>query len=93
MQLTVCDLRDLAKGNSSGCGPNLGLTVAESGDNRGGNNLGPDNLSVANFASVAATLHDQDLDWRALRSPGPVVEVEKVTACALIEDCRAAECE
>lgn len=91
MQLTVCDLRDLAKRNSSGRGPDLGLTVAESGDNGGGDNLGSDDLSVTNLASIAATFHDEDFNWRALGSPGAVVKIEKVSACALIEDCRAAE--
>lgn len=62
MQLTVRDLRDLAKRNLCGRRPNLRLAVAESGDDRGGDYLSSDDLSVTSLASVAAAIHDDDLD-------------------------------
>lgn len=91
MQLTVRNLRDLAKRNLCGRRPNLRLAVAERGDDRGGDYLSSDDLSVTSLASVAAAVHDDDLDGRALWSPGTVVQVEKIAARALIKDGRATQ--
>lgn len=93
MQLTVCDLRDLANRNSSGGCSDLWLAVAEGGDDSCGDYLRSDDLSITNLAGIAATLHNENLDRRALCSPGAVVQVEKVAAGTLVEDGRAAECE
>lgn len=93
MQLTVCDLRDLANRNSSSGCSDLRLAIAEGGDDSCGNDLGSDDLSITDLAGIAATLHDEDLDWRALRSPRAIVEVKEVSTSALVEDRRAAECE
>lgn len=91
MQLTVRDLRDLAKRNSSRGRSDLRLAVAEGGDDSGGNDLRSDDLSITGLAGVATTLHDDDLDGRTLWGPRAVVQVEEVAARALIEDSRAAE--
>lgn len=91
MQLTVCDLRDLAKRDSSRSCSDLRLAVAEGGDDSCGHDLRSDDLSVTHLAGVATALHDEDLNRRTLWSPRAVVQVEKVAARALIEDSRAAE--
>lgn len=93
MQLTVRDLRDLANRNSDGGRSDLRLAIAERRDNSCGLDLRSDDLSITGLTGVATTLHYQDLDRRALWSPGAVVKVEKISTRALIEDSRAAECE
>lgn len=37
--------------------------------------------------------NDENLHWRALRSPRAVVEIEEISTGALVEDGRAAGCE
>lgn len=91
MQLTVCDLRDLAKRDSSRSCSDLRLAVAEGGDDSCGHDLRSDDLSITHLAGVATALHNEDLNRRTLWSPRAVIQVEKVAARALIEDCRAAE--
>lgn len=91
MQLTVRDLRDLAKRDFSRGRSDLRLAVAEGGDDSGGHYLRSDDLSITGLAGVATALHNQDLDGRTLSSPRPIVQVEEIAARALIEDRRAAE--
>lgn len=62
------------------------LAIAEGGDDSCGNDLGSDDLSVADLAGIAATLHDQNLNRRALGSPGAVVEIKEISTGALVKD-------
>lgn len=90
-RLTIGDLGDLAQGDTGGGGPNLGLAVAQGADDGGSDDLSADDLAVTGLAGVTAAGHHDDLDGRALRRPGAVVQVVKVARVALVPDGRAAQ--
>lgn len=81
--LTIGDLRNLAEGNTSGGGPDLGLSVGQGRNNGGGDNLGTDNLAIARLVGVS-TLHQDNLNRLALGGPRAVVQVVEVSRGALV---------
>lgn len=93
VKLTIRDLGDLAQRDTGGGGPDLGLAIGQGADDGGSDNLSADDLAVTGLAGVTTAGHDDDLDGRALRSPGAVVQVEEVARVALIPDGGAAQCQ
>ena len=89
-RLTIRDLRNLADGNTSGGGLDLGLAIGQGRHDCGGDDLSTDNLAVGGLGGSTA-LHQDNLDRLALGSPGAVVQVVEVTREALVPDSAATE--
>ncbi|SPQ23377.1 eb379b5a-9a6f-4ddf-af77-9a66a2d13625, partial [Thermothielavioides terrestris] len=73
----------------------LRLTVAQRGNDRGGDHLRSDDglarVVAASLLGFAATRHHDDLDGIALGGPPAVIEVVEVAREATVEDGGAAE--
>ena len=84
LDLTIANL---ANGNGHASGDNLGLAVAQSGDNGSLDNSGSDNLAVGNLRDsvLTATWHSDDRNRLALLGPVLVVQVVEGARKAAVE--------